>query len=224
MRVNQSNMRSCFFLLALILLGACSTDSSSEKHLPYIGMHEVALEDQGELKKGDTIYHTIPSFSLLTQDSVELTNEDIAGKVWVAKFFFTTCPTICPPMTHAMKAVYDTVSFFSNEVVFLSFSIDPTKDSPTKLTQYIANHELTTKNWYFLTGAEEEYMHDLGVNGFYIHAEADEFAQGGYAHSPNFVLVDQQQHIRGIYDGLSEEGRKKLVADLKTLVNDGDKH
>ncbi len=124
-------------------------------------------------------------------------------------------------MTHAMKEVYDTVATFSEDVVFLSFSIDPSKDSPSKLTEYIQSHSLTTKNWYFLTGADEDDMHELGIEGFYIHAQADEYAQGGYAHSPNFVLVDQNQHIRGIYDGLVVEDRNQLINDIKILLADG---
>jgi len=217
----KNKMRSLFYLIAIIIFVSCSDSATKHQKLPFIGKHDIASVDSEGIKKGDTVYHTVPPFSLLTQDSLPFTNATIAGKIWVAKFFFTKCPTICPPMTHAMKEVYDTVATFSEDVVFLSFSIDPTKDSPKKLTEYIQSHSLTTKNWYFLTGADEDDMHELGIEGFYIHAQADEYAKGGYAHSPNFVLVDQNQHIRGIYDGLVLEDRNKLISDIKILLADG---
>ena len=212
---------SIYLIFALVFFVGCDTSTPERIGLPYIGKHEVMLENADGLKKGDTLYHTIPEFSLLTQDSTLLSRSDIAGKVWVVKFFFSTCPTICPPMTSAMKEVYEELKPFSDDVVFLAFSIDPTKDTPSRLRAYSASHEIEVDNWYFLTGDDEEEMHRLGVEGFYIHAEADPYALGGYAHSPNFVLVDQNLHIRSIVDGLNKEERTKLVDAVKLLLEDG---
>ena len=193
---------------------SCGT---KEKRLPYIGHHDIARVASDHYDMGDTIYHTIPSFEYLTQDSTLLNAEDIKGKVWIAKFFFTTCPTICPPMTSAMKEVHEGLSDEIENLVFLSFTIDPEKDTPSKLAEYVSVHGITSKNWYFLTGEESE-THDLGVNGFYVHAMSDDLAPGGFAHSPNFVLVDQHGHIRGLYDGLMEEDRAQLVEDVRFLI------
>jgi protein SCO1/2 len=202
------------FSLFVFILVACE---SKEKGLPYIGHHDIAQEDTEQYAKGDTMYHEIPEFTYLTQDSVLMNSSEIEGKVWIAKFFFTTCPTICPPMTASMKEVHSQLKDQWDELVFLSFSIDPEKDTPAQLRNYIELHDIDPVNWYFLTGDEEE-THDLGVNGFFIHAMSDDLAPGGFAHSPNFVLVDQNKHIRGIYDGLVPEQRAQLIQDVHRLL------
>lgn len=204
-----------------LLLLSCEENSTEDKDnsgLPYIGHHDIVYEEMEGYKPGDTIYHTVPEFIYLTQDSTYLKSTDISDKVWIAKFFFTHCPTICPPMTSAMKEVNSELSDVSEEVVFLSFSIDPDRDTPSRLQTYIGRHEIEAKNWYFLTGDESE-THQLGVDGFRIHAEANNESPGGFAHSPNFVLVDKNQHIRGVYDGLDNKERERLINDVRTLLD-----
>lgn len=213
---------SVFYISFLSLfIFSCDNNSNPDKDnsgLPYIGHHDVVYEEMEGYKPGDTIYHTVPEFIYLTQDSTFLKSTDISDKIWIAKFFFTHCPTICPPMTSAMKEVNSELSNVSNEVVFLSFSIDPDRDTPRRLQTYIGRHEIKAKNWYFLTGDESE-THRLGVDGFRIHAEANNESPGGFAHSPNFVLVDENQHIRGVYDGLDNKERERLINDVRTLLD-----
>lgn len=208
--------------IALALLSSCEEELANSQRdntgLPYIGQHDVIYQATEEHDAGDTLFHKVPSFEYLTQDSTYLSSSDIHGKVWIAKFFFTHCPTICPPMTSAMKEVNGELSNYADKVVFLSFSIDPDRDSPKRLRTYINRHGIKAENWYFLTG-NEAATHRLGVQGFQILAQADENAPGGFAHSPNFVLVDEQGHIRGVYDGLNVNSRQQLVKDAKKLLN-----
>lgn len=199
---------------------SCDNNSDKKKDnsgLPYIGHHDAVYEEMEGYKPGDTIYHTVPDFVYLTQDSTLLESKDIDDKIWIAKFFFTHCPTICPPMTSAMKEVNHELKDVSDEIVFLSFSIDPDRDTPSRLRTYIGRHEIKADNWYFLTGDEFE-THKLGVDGFRIHAEANDASPGGFAHSPNFVLVDKNQHIRGVYDGLDNKDREGLINDVRNLL------
>ena len=217
MKVSYSFLIVLFFILA-----SCNESPDKETALPYIGNHDIAYEKTTTHQAGDTIYHTIPSFSYLTQDSIFLTSDDISDKIWIAKFFFTTCPTICPPMTASMKLVNDSLNLLSDSIVFLSFSIDPKKDTPSKLRKYINEHQISASNWYFLTGDEEE-THELGVNGFQVHAHADDLAPGGFAHSANFVLVDKNKHIRGIYDGLEQSERERLIKDVNKLISNANR-
>lgn len=209
-----------FSILSLFIL-SCENSSVKEKDqssgLPYIGHHDIVYEAMDGYEPGDTIYHTVPEFMYLTQDSTFLKSKNIDDKVWVAKFFFTHCPTICPPMTAAMKEVNSELSDFSDDVVFLSFSIDPDRDTPSRLQTYIGRHEIEADNWYFLTG-DEAKTHALGVDGFRIHAESNDESPGGFAHSPNFVLVDKDQHIRGVYDGLDGKERDRLINDVRKLL------
>lgn len=204
-------------VLSLISCGDKSKTSGDNSGLPYIGHHDIVYEEMEGYQPGDTIFHTVPNFEYLTQDSSYLNSKDISDKIWIAKFFFTHCPTICPPMTSAMKEVNTQLQDASDEIVFLSFSIDPDRDTPSRLRTYINRHEIKADNWYFLTG-DESKTHQLGVDGFRIHAEANDASPGGFAHSPNFVLVDKNQHIRGVYDGLNKEDRERLITDVRKLL------
>lgn len=203
-----------FFLLSC---GDSHKKTGDSSGLPYIGHHDVVYEEMEGYQPGDTIFHTVPKFEYLTQDSTYLSSKEISDKIWVAKFFFTHCPTICPPMTSAMKEVNNELEDVSDEIAFLSFSIDPDRDTPSRLRTYIKRHEIEANNWYFLTGDESE-THKLGVDGFRIHAEANDASPGGFAHSPNFVLVDKNQHIRGVYDGLNKKDRERLINDVRKLL------
>lgn len=210
------------FCIASLLFFGCKTDHPEHSFrdntgLPYIGQHDVLYEDMDGYKAGDTLFHTVPDFEYLTQDSSILTTNDIDGKIWIAKFFFSHCPTICPPMTSAMKEVNQELAAYSEKVTFLSFSIDPDRDDPARLRTYMKRHDIIADNWYFLTG-DESATHQLGVQGFQVLALADDQAPGGFAHSPNFVLVDEQRHIRGVYDGLDPKSRKQLIKDVLKLI------
>src|SRR5690554_3172200 len=218
------NLKNSSFLLAALLLfltvfqTGCSEqgDGHVKVDLPFIGHHDIVYQATEDYNVGDTIYHTVPKWEYLTHDSVMLKSTDVENKVWIADFFFSYCPTICPPMTKAMRSVTDSLSQYNKDLVFLSFSIDPDRDTPARLRLYRERHEISAKNWFFLTGNEAE-THLLGIEGFQIHANADESAPGGFAHSSNFVLIDKNQHIRGVYDGLEPESRKQLLIDAKKL-------
>jgi protein SCO1/2 len=105
------------------------------------------------------------------------------------------------------------------ELHFLSFSIDPEVDQPDVLRRYIQEYGVSTRNWDFLTGNEED-THFLGVKGFMVHAESDEDAPGGFAHSPSLVLVDREGLVRGIYDGTSTQEVDQLNKDIRTLLKE----
>lgn len=207
---------SWMFGLLLLLLFSCK-EQEDVIELPFIGKHDIALGDEPDFNSGDTIFHTIPDFSYLNQDSVMVSRDELKGKVWITKFFFAKCPTICPPMTGAMKSVHNKFQDLSDDLLFLSFTIDPKNDTPSALRDYRELHEISAKNWIFLTGDQEE-THRLGVEGFYVNAFEDEDAPGGFAHSQNFVLVDQDLHIRGVYDGLNEQQLEQLIVDTKILL------
>lgn len=216
-KMNCATNKIVIAIICLSWIFSACKNNETNNSLPYIGKHDIVLFSGEGYTEGDTIYHKTPAFSYLTQNNDTLHSSDIEGKVWIVKFFFTTCPTICPPMTNAMKLVTEKLQNFDYDLVYLSFSIDPKKDTVEQLRNYINEHNIQNENWYFLTGDEDE-THDLGVNGFYIHAQSDDLAPGGFAHSPNFILVDQNLHIRGLYNGLIEEERNQLISDTKRLL------
>lgn len=205
-------------LTVVILLVGCKSESEVKRVLPIYGEREFAeVERDGKIVY-DTIFHQIPEFRYQNQDGEWVDNSKVKGRVFIADFFFTSCPSICPKMTSQLKRLQILTEDIP-ELRFLSFSIDPEVDQPEVLRKYIQEYGVSTRNWDFLTGDEEE-THELGVKGFLVHAESDEDAPGGFAHSPSFVLVDRDGLIRGIYDGTSTEDVDQLNKDIRRLLKE----
>ncbi|MET1257959.1 SCO family protein [Flagellimonas sp. DF-77] len=140
----------------------------------------------------------VPRFSFLNQDSVRVTNEDYAGKVYVVDFFFTTCPTICPVMTQNLVEIQDTFSG-SDAFGVASFSINPRYDVPHVLRTYASKYGVADPDWNLMTGDQSE-IHRLANEGFYILAAENGEAPGGFEHSGLFALVDKQGYLRSRTD------------------------
>lgn len=205
-------MKSVALLIVLIAVMAVGcVEEKKQKVLPVLGLADI------NYATGDTVYPKIPDFEYLNQDSVMIKSEDMKGKVWIADFFFTSCPTICPVMTTQMKRLQAMTDDLSDQVQFISFSINPTNDQPSVLRRYREHHGITAKNWYFFTG-DEEATHELGVDYFMVHANADEDSPGGYAHSPAFTLVDREGYVRGVYVGTDTDQVNLLEKDLRKLL------
>ena len=217
-------MKHFFYSATIILIaGACSgTDTTRTEeqisYLPHLGQHDVEMTIVNGEEVMDTIYHSIPPYSLLTQDSIEFTEQDVAGKIHVVNFFFTSCPSICPAMIEQMKRLQGMTEDIE-ELKFLSHTVDPKRDTLVKLRQYIADRNIDTHNWFFLYG-EKEYVYDLGTYGYIINAMEDEKADGGFLHSEYFVLIDRKAHIRGMYDGTVSAEVDQLEKDIRRLLKD----
>jgi len=205
-------------LACILSLASCGIDQEVKRVLPIYGEREfIEVERNGKIVY-DTVFHQIPEFRHQNQDGDWIDNAKVKGRVFVADFFFTTCPSICPKMTSQLKRLQILTEDIP-ELHFLSFSIDPEVDQPDVLRRYIQEYGVSTRNWDFLTGNEED-THLLGVKGFMVHAESDEDAPGGFAHSPSLVLVDREGLVRGIYDGTSTQEVDQLNKDIRTLLKE----
>lgn len=201
-----------------ILFILLSCEEEKVKVLPVLGNCDVVYEAGDGYEVGDTICPTIPPFSYLNQDSVMITSESMKGKIWISDFFFTTCPTICPKMTTQMKRLSAMIKDLEDEVQIISFSINPKKDTPSQLRAYRKKHGIeNVPNWQFFTGNEAE-THALGIDYFMVHANADENAPGGYAHSDAFTLIDKEGYVRGVYLGTQTDQVNQLEKDLRKLL------
>jgi protein SCO1/2 len=208
---------ACVSLLALLIV-ACK--QKERKHvLPFIGNFDVEYKLVDGVEVQDTVYPTIPFFYFRNQDSNIVKSTDMKGKIWIADFFFTTCQTICPIMTTNMKLLNEKTKDLGDKVQFISFSINPDHDTPSQLKRYINHHHLSTKNWEFFTGNEEE-THRLGIENFQVFAGRDDEAEDGFAHSGAFTLVDREGYVRGVYLGTDEKQVKQLEIDLRKLLKD----
>ena len=161
-------------------------------------------------------FHQIRSFALLNQENKLFTEKDIEGKICVADFFFTSCPGICPKMT---KSMADIQKEFMNddEIMLLSHSVNPEKDSVSILKKYAKEKNINFNRWKLLTGNKDE-IYDLGRKYYFV--EEDEGIKKGndiFLHTENFILIDKQRHIRGIYNGLDPNSIDNLIKDIRVL-------
>jgi protein SCO1/2 len=205
-----------FFILAFFALVGCTDSKEEQKKLPIVGEVDIEYRMVNGKEIADTIYHVVPKFNYINQDSVWISSESLKNKVWVSDFFFTHCPTICPPMTTNMKRLNIMTEDVQEYIQFLSFSIDPYRDTPKRLREYIKEHGIKANNWYFFTG-EEEATHELAKE-FFNGAEKDASIPGGFGHTPYFSLIDTKGHIRGIYDGTNSDAIDSLARDIRILL------
>jgi protein SCO1/2 len=160
----------------------------------------------------DVVAAKVPDFSLMNQQGQPLALSDLMGKVWVADFIFTHCPTICPVMTQEMVNLQS--EFDSEPVYFISFTVDPERDTPEVLSRYAVQFGADEKRWHFLTG-KKELIYQLANEGFKLAAKKH---GGGFPHSTRFVLVAPDGNIHGYYDSRSKPQMTRLREDVKTLL------
>jgi len=202
------------FLTSLFVLALWVTSCQEKKSLPYLGPKETHNIDG----KVDTIYHQIPAFRFLNQDSTWVTEKDLEGKIYVADFFFTSCPTICPKMKTQLLRIYE--RYLNNDAVrIVSHSIDPTFDTPSVLRSYAERLQVKAPKWNLLTG-DKAAIYQLGEKSYMVTAQEDKNEAGGFVHSGAFILVDKNRHVRGIYDGTKEEEVNHLIEDLEILLKE----
>lgn len=218
---NAALHTSLIFTSILLLIGCTETSNSNntskviEPILPYIGEQEFDYDSNGNVI--DTIFHTIPEFYFTSQDSTAITNQTVKGKIYVADFFFTNCPSICPIMTGNMKTFHENTKDIE-ELVILSHTIDPGRDTLAQLNHYIEIKEIETRDdWFFLYGSQE-YTYDIGKYGYLINADIDPEAEGGFLHSEHFVLIDREGRIRGMYEGTDPMQVELLEKDIRNLI------
>lgn len=201
----------------VFLIISCTSNSDEKGNLPILGnkyTEEIIVDGK---KKVDTVYHQIAPFSFLNQEGKAFTQADVRGKVYVADFFFTSCPTICPVMKTQMLRVYEK---FKEEADFLilSHSIDPSHDTVELLKDFSVRLGVPDADtWNFLTG-DQEHIFEIGQTSYLTTAMEDKNEMGGYLHSGAFVLVDQDGRIRGVYDGTKESQVNRLMNDIPKLL------
>jgi len=199
-------------LLVTLIIASCGGKSTSK--LPILGRQEYK-EVNGKL---DTIYHTVPDFSFVDQDSTEVTEDTFSDKIYVADFFFGTCPTICPVMKQQMLRVYD--AFKDNpKFGILSHTIDPEHDTVAYLKDFSVKLGVPDNNtWHFVTGDKDDIYEIGSAAGYMVPVGEDADAPGGYIHSGAFILVDQERRIRGFYDGTKPMDVTALINDIPKLL------
>lgn len=176
----------------------------------------------------DTVWHKIPDFKLTNQLGQEVSWESIGDKIVVASFFFTHCPTICPGMTNNMKKLQDGVSNGQRVgakdakfIQFLSFSIDPERDSVERLKKWADRFQINPSNWSLLTG-DKKAIYDLALNHMKVLAVDGKGVDTSFIHTDRFVLIDKYRNVRGYYHGLDTADMTQLSRDMVLLSMEKD--
>lgn len=160
-------------------------------------------------------YHTIADFALTNQNGELVTQKDYEDKIYIADFFFTTCPTICPIMTKNMADIQDKIKG-DDDVLLLSHSVTPDIDSVPQLKKYAQEQGVLDDKWNLVTG-DKKQIYELARKS-YLAVKTD--GDGGpfdMIHTENFILVDKSRRIRGFYDGTNTEEMEDLMSDLEIL-------
>jgi len=207
-------MRSTLVGLAIIGLGLFGCKDKS-KRLPFLQM-EVAEKMVDGKKVPDTSFRTIPDFKLRNQDSTIVTAKDFDGSIYVADFFFTSCPTICPVMHRNLLKIYK--KYEGNpEVKFASHTIDVKYDTPFRMKTYASKLGVKGTQWEYLWGSRDE-IYALAERNYLVAAQEDNKAPGGFVHQGYLILVDKEKRIRGAYDGVQDKDVAKLMKDMDILL------
>ena len=161
-------------------------------------------------------YHKISNFSLTNQNGETVTEENYHNKIYVADFFFTTCPSICPIMTENMFYIQEKT--VNKDILLVSYSVTPEIDSVAQLKKYAIEKGVDDSKWNLLTG-EKKDIYELARKSYLVAKNNGDGGKYDMIHTENFVLIDKEKRIRGFYDGTNKEEMDKLLNDIQILEN-----
>ncbi|WP_261132099.1 SCO family protein [Bacillus sp. Marseille-Q3570] len=182
-------------------------------------MMVLAACGEEELEKPDDFNFEVQSFNFTNQDGKTASLEDLKGKVWVADFIFTSCKTVCPPMTNGMASLQKNIEKAGlKDVQIVSFSVDPEVDTPEKLKEFGKKHHADFSTWHFLTGYEQGEIEEFAEKSFKAAVQKTS-ASDQVSHGTSFYLVDQNGTVVTRYSGTnrSDEDDKAVIQDIKAL-------
>lgn len=213
------------FAFALALFSACNeTGKPATKKdkpvLPFFGDFDVTItyNEKGE-GITDTVFMPIPKFAFTNQDGNLITRENLEGKIVLADFFFTHCESICPLISSQMVRMQDRIKQegLQDKIQFISHTVDPSNDTPGVMKMYAQQIGADLSMWNFVTGMQED-IYEQAQEGYKLTAFPSDTAQGGFFHTDQVALLDQDCKIRGYYDGTSTKSMDQLFIDLHKLL------
>lgn len=191
-------------------------ETSRVAHLPYYKDESFTPHWLTPGSKDEKEFHKIPDFNLINQLGDTISQKTFDDKIYITDFFFATCPGICPKMTSNM---FDVQEEFKNdsEILFLSHSVTPSIDNVTVLKNYAETNGIIDNKWHLATGDKNE-IYNLGREHYFVENDLGEAKSiDDFLHTENFLLIDKNKHIRGIYNGLRKSSVRQLMVDIKAL-------
>ena len=182
----------------------------------------VVVKTEKGKKVNDTIWHKVKPFKLKNQFGKEVSLNDLGGKVIIADFFFTSCPSICPKLTKNMKKLQTAFKKTDSLVRFVSFTVDPIRDSVSQIKAYGDKFGIDHDTWWMLTGDRNE-IYDIALNEFKASIASEGNIDTGFIHTDKFFILDRDLVVRGWYSGLDSTNLDKLIKDVVLLNMERDK-
>lgn len=214
------NMRLIVLLIACCVL-SCKQNSTTniQNQLPFFNSADFAPHWLNENIAANSI-HTINNFSFINQEGKRITQDDFKNKIYVANFFFTSCPGICKTLTKNLLLVQN--EFLKDDaVMILSHSVTPDIDSVERLKLYASDFNINSKKWFLATGNKDS-IYSIARKSYFADEDLGEKkSTNDFLHTENIVLIDKQKRIRGVYKGTSVLQIKDLINDIKQLEKEG---
>jgi protein SCO1/2 len=168
----------------------------------------------------NTPRHKIPEFLFINQNGEAVNNKTFKGKIYIADFFFTSCPGICPKLTKNMQTIQEAYKN-NNDIMLLSHTVMPWRDSIPLLKKYAETYHVNPNKWHLVTG-DKDALYDIARTGYFADEDfAKTQDESNFIHTENFILVDKQGYIRGVYNGtlpIDVERLKRHVEILKKEI------
>jgi len=216
-------------IVVVLLFAACKQtvkkeniqvkETSRVEHLPYYNDESFTPHWITPNTDEEKQFHKIPDFKLVDQLGDTLTQKSFENQIYITDFFFTTCPGICLKMTNNMTKVQE--AFLDNdEVAILSHSVTPSIDSVSVLKTYAEKNGVIDSKWHLVTGDKNE-IYNLGRNEYFVENDLGiPKDMNDFLHTENFLLIDKNKHIRGIYNGLNRASIAQLITDVEALLEE----
>jgi len=193
-----------------------AVETSRVANLPYYNEESFTPHWFTPNSKAVQQFHKIPDFKLINQLGDTVTQRTFDNKLYITDFFFTSCPGICKKMTGNMIKIQEE---FKNDVdvLLLSHSVTPGIDSVSVLKTYAKNYGVIDNKWHLVTG-DRKAIYELGRDHYFVENDLGVPKDiNDFLHTENFLLIDKNKHIRGIYNGLNRASIAQLIIDVKTL-------
>ncbi len=207
-----------YILMAFFAIGICILFYAivfEEENLPFYNPTDFNPELVDASMQGVIDDHTVADFELVNQNGEVITQLDYENKIYVTDFFFTRCPSICPIMSNNMEKLQGKF-LKDDDVMFLSLSVTPKLDSVPILKEYAQKHGVIDSKWNITTG-DKKHIYNLARKSYFAVVDQGDGGLQDFIHTPNFILIDKEKHIRGVYDGTKEEEVERILEDIRLL-------
>ncbi len=202
-------------IIGLFVFISCDTKNHNEFRLPIYTPADLDPDWVDSSLKNSTEAHVVNDFEFINQNGLVVNEQTIEGKIYIAEFFFTTCPGICPILIKHTKKIQD--EFLNDhDILILSHTVYPEHDSVSVLYAFGKQHNINSEKWHLLTGSKQD-LYTISRKGYFAISYQPDLSDDGFIHTENVVLVDKQRRLRGIYNGTNVHEMNRLIEDIYLL-------